>query len=90
MFLVYTCHCKVCEPADAAATPHGVRTGKSHTMEGTDTDPGIIPFSFRHIFEKIGLASSTSPVRVGALSSCTAHCRACVVLPLRLVQLLPL
>jgi hypothetical protein len=36
--------------------------GKSHTMEGTDTDPGIIPHSFRHIFDKIGMSDNNTPV----------------------------
>ena len=37
--------------------------GKSHTMEGTDSDPGIIPFSFRHIFDKISMSDGKAPVR---------------------------
>lgn len=41
--------------------------GKSHTMEGTDSDPGMIPFSFRHIFDKIGLSDGRDPVRLWLL-----------------------
>jgi hypothetical protein len=50
-------------------------SGKSHTMEGTDTDPGIIPFSFRHIFDKIGRSTSTNPVRIAVLSLSLSNLR---------------
>lgn len=33
--------------------------GKSHTMEGYGDQPGIIPASFRHIFDKVAVSANT-------------------------------
>ncbi|KAF1319486.1 Kinesin-like protein, partial [Globisporangium splendens] len=40
--------------------------GKSHTMEGYGDQPGIIPNSFKHIFDKVAIADKTKRILVRA------------------------